>query len=79
MFALHVYPDLGINTLDDWRTRWSANGVRIEDGGDAVTPSEIEKIITERAHPRGLSRHPIDFDCIGHGEGTWDYLVGDFS
>jgi hypothetical protein len=29
--------------------------------------------------PNGLSRHQIDNRCIGHGEGTWDYLIGDFS
>jgi len=30
--------------------------------------------------PNGLARHRIDGRyCIGHGEGTWDYLVGEFS
>lgn len=30
--------------------------------------------------PNGLVRHFIDGKfCIGHGEGTWDYLVGEFS
>jgi hypothetical protein len=26
-----------------------------------------------------LFRHKIGDFCIGHGEGTWDYLVGEFS
>lgn len=30
--------------------------------------------------PYGLLRHKIDnYHCIGHGMGTFDYLVGDFS
>lgn len=30
--------------------------------------------------PNNLVRHTIDgVNCIGHGEGTYDYLVGDFS
>ncbi len=30
--------------------------------------------------PNGLLRHRIDGrHCIGHGEGTWDYIEGDFS
>lgn len=30
--------------------------------------------------PHGLVRHRIDgWHCIGHGKGTYDYIVGDFS
>jgi hypothetical protein len=29
--------------------------------------------------PNNLVRHRINEFCLGHGEGTWDYLVGDFS
>jgi hypothetical protein len=30
--------------------------------------------------PNNLVRHRIDpRHCIGHGEGTWDYMVGEFS
>jgi len=30
--------------------------------------------------PNGLCRSRIDgVHCIGHGEGTWDYIIGDFS
>ena len=29
--------------------------------------------------PNGLFRYKIDnVHCIGHGEGTWDYIIGDF-
>lgn len=30
--------------------------------------------------PNGLARHRVDGEhCIGHGSGTWDYIVGEFS
>jgi hypothetical protein len=31
------------------------------------------------AGPDGLLRAKIGHNCIGHGEGTWDYIQGDFS
>lgn len=110
-FALHVYPDEGINTLDDWRERWEGHLI-VDEYGDAVDHAWMLRTITEweghsdftkplvpippfqpesdwsvflyRNHaepgPNGLMRHKVDGRrCIGHGEGTWDYLVGDFS
>lgn len=29
--------------------------------------------------PKGLLRHRIGHSCIGHGAGTWDLIVGEFS
>lgn len=29
--------------------------------------------------PKGLLRHRRSHYCIGHGEGAWDLLIGDFS
>lgn len=30
--------------------------------------------------PNNLARHTIDgAHCIAHGEGTWDYMIGEFS
>jgi hypothetical protein len=30
--------------------------------------------------PNNLLRHRLDYKhCIGHGEGTWDYIIGEFS
>jgi len=30
--------------------------------------------------PKGLARHRIDGQhCTGHGEGTWDLIIGEFS
>lgn len=39
----------------------------------------LEKNHAERG-PNNLLRHKINgVHCIGHGEGTWDYIIGDFS
>lgn len=107
-FALHVIPEQGINTLDDWVARWSVEGVSIQNEyEEAVTPAEMLKIITERngrcdwsvslgryygswqefhirnqseEGPNGLLRHRVDGrHCIGQGEGTYDYITGEFS
>jgi hypothetical protein len=97
-FSLHVIPDAGINTLDDWRALWSRGEIRNE-CGDTVKPEYMEDTITSRGArrgpeditqswlrnngaeigPRGLARHQIGSHCIGHGEGTWDYILGEFS
>ena len=37
-----------------------------------------ERNYSERG-PNGLLRHKIGKYCVGHGEGTWDYIRGDFS
>ena len=29
--------------------------------------------------PNNLCRHKIGPHCVGHGEGTWDYIPGEFS
>lgn len=29
--------------------------------------------------PNNLVRHAIGDHCIGHGKGTWDYIIGKFS
>ena len=78
-FALHVIPEEGINCLEDWEARWASG--RIEDEyGDALTPEAMRLRITLREHPRGLMRSRIDgHHCVGHGEGTWDLITGEFS
>lgn len=80
-FALHIIPNAGINGLDDWRVRWNKPGAVITDEyGDILEPFEMEDRILNRSHPRGLSRHTIDGKhCTGHGDGTYDLLMGDFS
>lgn len=81
-FSLHVIPEEGINTLDDWRARWAAPGAFVRNEyGEYVQLEDLEKIITQRRW-RGEfpKRHDIDgCHCIGHGSGTWDYITGEFS
>lgn len=80
-FALHVMPDDCINTLDDWRALWSAPSALIRNEyGEVITPVEMERVITERKwHGGPVKRHSGDMYCVGHGEGTWDYIIGEFS
>ena len=111
-FSLHVIPEEGINTLDDWVELIKSSEGQIKDEyGQDVTLSELLFEITNRswlqswdektwevskfqpycseAHfhalnysERGLNnlcRHALGYHCIGHGPGTYDYIVGDFS
>ena len=106
-FSLHVLPEDGINSLDDWRALWSAPGAIVRNEyGDTVSIEEVESVITDRCSakgfddaawpgyhneqhfhnlnhsergPNGLLRHRVGPHCLGHGEGTWDYLPGEFS
>ena len=82
-FALHVIPDEGINSLDDWKARFALPGSSIQNEyGDVTTVEEMLSIITERERQGRLPlRHdPVDGrHCIGHGEGTWDLIAGEFS
>ena len=99
-FALHVYPEQGLNDLPDWKQ--ALEGKRIVDEyGKEHTLDSLLIAITKRnwegsadttrldewcksnyaePGPNGLSRHKIDgYRCIGHGLGTWDLHIGDFS
>lgn len=93
-FSLATHPTQGITSLDDWRRKFGEDGITIEDEyGFSVSPAEMLATITERRFsgvhrsgvtgqpgPNGLRRCTIDGrHCIGHGEGTWDILVGEFS
>lgn len=100
-FALHVYPEAGLNNLDDWEELLYEPYITIEDEyGRRITPTDMLNCITNRSWapaldlydqafhdqngsepgPNGLVRSKIDgVHCIGHGEGTYDYVVGDFS
>jgi hypothetical protein len=114
-FSLHVVPEEGINSLDDWRKHWNQPGAVIRDEyGDTVPIEKMESSITKRGRsgpdaswdrfgsgspfsryvneehfhfhnnsergPNFLLRHKVDGrHCIGHGPGTYDYIVGEFS
>lgn len=81
-FSLHVIPEDNIRTLDDWRHLWMAEGTLIRNEyGERISVDEMEKTITKRSWRGNFpTRHDLDgYHCIGHGEGTWDYIVGEFS
>jgi len=110
-FSLHVYPEEGINNLEDWKTLFRDPKSKIVDeyGQPEIMSSMLTIIENRHWMPRGdkppyamgigentweefhrknhsfdgpnnLLRHQIlDGHCIGHGEGTWDYIIGDFS
>ncbi|MDE2107129.1 MAG: hypothetical protein KGL39_58530, partial [Patescibacteria group bacterium] len=79
---LHVMPEDNINTLDDWRNLWAAPGAFIRNEyGEKVSITDMELTITVRLW-RGEFPQRHDNDgrhCVGHGEGTWDYVTGEFS
>lgn len=104
-FALHVYPDEGINNLEDWQKFWEGKEITNE-YGTVLTSLDMLDEITNRGRerkweakpygydswsvfhrmnqseqgPNGLLRSQIDGrHCIGHGEGTYDFIVGEFS
>jgi len=49
-FGLHVIPEEGIDSYDDWQERWSRPGSFIRDEyGNAITIAEMKTIINERS------------------------------
>lgn len=86
-FALHVDPALGINTLEDWQTKWIEAGVKIKDEYDKdICLYDMLDIITNRRpghwSPKDIvpTRHEVDgVYCIGNGSGSFDLMIGKFS
>jgi hypothetical protein len=78
-FSLHVYPEKEIHDLADWLPLFES--CAIEDEYDKrVSPKEMIQAITNRSHPRGLSRSRVgQYGCVSNGPGTWDCLNTDFS
>ena len=84
---------LWIRTLQDWKEAWQ-HGVIRDEYHEIISPAKMLEIITCRSYPtppenmnkhsthgpNNLMRNVIDnIHCIGHGEGPWDYIIGDFS
>jgi hypothetical protein len=85
-FSLHVIPEDGINSLDDWKREWSKPNSFIENEyGERVSIDKLLDIITKRYPGRfcqadqQLAAHPIGPYCVGRGEGPWDLVPGEFS
>lgn len=114
-FSLHVYPELHIRTLENWKNfikNYQDECYIINEYNESLTKEELYDIIENRERlqtweefeeallnntylgrqtledflyqneaikgPKNLLRHKIGNHCIGHGEGTYDYIVGYF-
>ena|SRR3990167_10738072 len=94
-FSLRVYPENGINNLQDWIKFLEFKKIYNE-YGEMVSLEDFLEVITNRKASRkptredfgryaeeglnNLLRYKIDNDfCISHGDGTYDYIIGDFS
>jgi hypothetical protein len=89
-FSLHVIPEMGIMNLNDWIDRFlDPDRIIVDEYQETVSWDKMIRVITQRKGqapldyadpgPNGPSRHKIGHGCLGHGEGTWDYVVGEFS
>ena len=74
-FSLHVIAEKNLNNFDDWKGFLKGKEI-LDEYGKIVSYDEMIEIITNRDDD--FKRHPIDSFCIRHGEGTYDYIVGDF-
>ena len=80
VFSLHVIPETGLLGLKEWfdLILSKKEGFIVNEYGDVVSPSAMYQVITNRYGK--LKRHEIDGSfCIGHGDGTYDLVVGCFS
>ena len=77
-FALHVIPG-EIEGIEDWIAMFYRAGSSIVDEyGRSIVPYGMIKIICG-GYDNPRRRDIRAGDCIGHGSGPWDLLVGEFS
>jgi len=107
-FALHIYPEKGINNLKDILAFIKGKEI-IDEYSRQVSINDFINVVTNRSWhnnlaeydfsrdkwyrtlddflrinnaelgPNNLLRHKIGTYCIGHGAGTYDYIVRDFN
>jgi hypothetical protein len=66
-FSLHVYPDEGINTLDDWKKLMSGPNAEIKDEyGETVTVKAMLSCICERGWPHTQPPPSAEFLMQNH-------------
>lgn len=81
-FGLHVYPE---ERLNNWAAMWEYieelvyefNYTIRDEYGRIIDPGEFFTVVWDRNV--NSRRHELDDRCIGHGNGPFDYIVGDFS
>jgi hypothetical protein len=93
-FSLHVIPERGLNSLDDWKRLWESGGVIENEYGEERTAAEMLSTITDRRFEGAewtasdlaqnhASRGPNGLARHGYqakpGPGTWDLCTGEFS
>jgi hypothetical protein len=99
-FGLHVIPERGLSTLEEWQKLWNKPDSVIKDEyGREISPDDMFCRIAQRGDakfdgdwkgfdfvdnhaepgPMGLVRRCVGRHCVGHGNGTWDYVPGEFS
>lgn len=69
-FALHIIPEEGINSLDDWLELFNkAENVIQNEYDESISPGEMIKIITRRSWGRDLNDPSwIEFHKANHSE-----------
>lgn len=84
--GMFIEPDRII--IDEYRETVSfLDMIRIITNRSRPQSNSWDATMLERNHaepgPHGLVRHRIEFfeygGCVGHGEGTWDLIKGEFS
>ena len=89
-FSLHIIPEEGINSLDDWKLAWDAPDTKIlNEYDEVVRPKDMLKIITTRGpgkwSPEGREPqrhapfHKENPGTVREGPGSYDLILGDFS
>lgn len=62
-FGLHVIPEQGLNTLEDWAARW-AKGVIKNEYDRPVTPEDMMSTIADRSWGDGIERTPLGYPLL---------------
>jgi hypothetical protein len=71
--------------LDDWKLAWDKPDTKIlNEYDEEVLPEDMLKIITTRGTgkwaPEGVEPRRHDGDhCVGHGNESYDLIIGEFS
>ena len=89
-FSLHIIPERGINSLEDWVGLWGQPGTKIlNEYDEEVLPEDMLKIITTRGPgkwapermelQRHAPYHKENPGTVREGPGSYDLILGDFS
>lgn len=74
-FALHIIPEHGIKTLGDWIPLLK-RGIILDEYGRDISFTDMLNIIANR---NPSCKHQQECINTNHGEGSWDYITGEFS